>query len=233
MRPPHFPYASDDSIYTFAVAEALINQTDVGENLVKRCMADPTRGYGSMFCKWLQSENKQPYNSFGNGSAMRCSAAGWLANTLEEAISLATETAVPTHNHPEGIKGAVSTARAIFRGRSGASKEEIINEILADCDPSWSTISWDDILKYYKFDVTCPGTLPVVALALRESTDFETCILKCIQSGGDTDTLCAIAAPIALSIYREIPAWMLSLPGRYLPKWCLEINDALNKQIGF
>jgi ADP-ribosylglycohydrolase len=233
LRLPHPPYATDDSICTFAIAEAVINGTDIEKNLVSRCLDEINRGYGPMFVKWLMNENRKPYNSYGNGSAMRCSIAGWYASSIDEVKEIAEATAAPSHNHPEGIKGAVAAARAIYRARKGWSKEDVADGIFDYYPDFWRTMTWDEILEKYRFDVTCQGSLPVVAMAVRDSKDFEDCILRCIQSGGDCDTLGAIAAPIAYAIHREIPDYMLEAARKYLPKWCLDINEKFNRMNGF
>ena len=121
---------TDDTVCTFAVAEALLDRADIGENLARRCLADPDRGYGCRFGQWLQSSQRKPYNSFGNGSAMRCAAAGFMVRTQGECIRMAELTALPTHNHSEGIKGAKATAEAIYYLMNGGKKEEIRTYIL-------------------------------------------------------------------------------------------------------
>jgi ADP-ribosylglycohydrolase len=232
-RLPHPPFATDDTICTFAIAEAVINNTDIQNNLVKRCKQHIDIGYGEMFVRWLLSPVQRPYNSFGNGSAMRCSIAGWYYDTYNEVVDAATRTAAPTHNNIEGIKGAVETAKAIFRGRKGWTKEDIADAILEQYSEKWLHTDWSEILETYKFDVTCQGSMPVVAMALRDSNSYEDCLLRCIQSGGDADTLCAIAGPIAYSVYREIPEWMIAVADYYLPQWCKDVNEQYNKLLGF
>lgn len=233
QRIPHRPIATDDTICTFAIAEAVLNGTDIQQNLEKRCLQHINVGYGPMFVRWLMNPNKKPYNSYGNGSAMRCSIAGWFCDNHADVVSLATKTAEPTHNHPDGIKGAVQTALAIYRGRKGWNKEDISEAILEQYPEGWKDVTWDMIHEQYTFDVTCNGSVPVVAIILRESSSFEDCILRCIQSGGDADTLCAIAGPIAYSVYREFPDWMYSLADKYLPDWCKEVNEQFNQMNGF
>ena len=229
---PHFPCATDDSICTFAIAEAVINEIDITKNLQKRCLQEVNRGYGGMFREWIISPDPQPYNSFGNGAAMRCSIAGWYPDSIDKVVKLARETALPTHNHPEGIKGAITTASALFAARIGKTKEEVCDYILSEY-PEWKDKKFADVQRDYHFDVTCQGSVPMAALCLKESNDFEECILRCIQTGGDTDTLGAIIAPIAFSVYREMPEYMHELAVRYLPQWCLDVNEQFNKIFGF
>lgn len=244
-RLPHPPYATDDTICTFALAEAVLNAEPgaenhhLKENLVKRCSQYINIGYGGMFRSWLLNPNREPYNSYGNGSAMRVSIAGWYPDKISGfgdkigVVELADSTSNITHNHPQGIIGARAAAKAIFRARKGWNKDDVADGILEDYPNDWRYMLWSDIIDSYKFDVTCQGTLPVVAMALKESHDFESCIFKCVQSGGDSDTLGAITGPIAYACYREIPKWMLNLAYKYLPKWCLDVNEKFNKLNGF
>ena len=230
---PHYPMATDDSICTFAIAEAVINNLDIADNLVRRCRQENMRGYGGMFRRWIWAMNseRKPYGSFGNGSAMRCSIAGWYPDSLDEAKDLAKQTAAPTHNHPEGIKGAEVSAVATFMGRCGQSKEEICEYMISQY-PDWKDKTFADVQPSYQFDVTCQGSVPMVAVCLRESESFEDCILKCIQTGGDSDTLGAIAGPIAYAVYRDAPNYMFDLAERYLPQWCLDVNRQFNERFG-
>ena len=229
---PHYPGATDDSICTFAIAEAVIEGLDITKNLQKRCLQEFNRGYGGMFRKWIISPEPAPYGSYGNGSAMRCSIAGWYPDSIDKVIKLAMNTAEPTHNHPEGIKGAVVTASAIFAARTGKSKEEVVDYILSEY-PDWKGKTFESVHPEYRFDVSCQGSVPMAALCLQDSNDFEECIYHCAQSGGDSDTLGAIVAPIAFALYKEMPDYMHNLAERYLPQWCFEVNEKFNSIIGF
>ena len=131
---------TDDTVLTFACAEAFIDNLDMTMNLWKCANEHRDASFGSSFKKWLASHHPQPYRSLGNGSAMRCSSAGWLAQTEEECISMATQTAAPTHNHPEGIKGAVVTALTIFHLKNGKDKEFVREQILDRYYPDWSDL---------------------------------------------------------------------------------------------
>lgn len=198
---------TDDSIMTLAVAQWLLNDKNSKEELVKQLQIFghryPKGGYGRMFNNWLRTENPEPYNSWGNGSAMRVSPVAWVGDSLEEVQRLARISAEVTHNHPEGIKGALATADAIYLARLGSSKEEIRDhiEIRYDYDLDRTV---DEIRPYYKFDVSCQGSVPESIICFLEAKDYEDTIRNCISLGGDADTMAAIAGGIA-SAYWGVP----------------------------
>ena len=202
-RRSHF---TDDSVMTLAVCEALLK---VGQDAAVKEIEDavitsmqswgrryPHEGYGGYFRRWLTAHYPEPYNSFGNGSAMRVSAAGWLYDSLEKTRVVAKATANVTHNHPEGIKGAEATASAIFMARNGSSKEEIKkyieNEFHYDLNRTL-----DEIRPSFHMDETCQKTVPEAIIAFLEARDFEDAIRNAVSLGGDTDTLGAITGSIA------------------------------------
>ena len=202
-RRSHF---TDDSVMTLAVCEALLK---VGQDATVKEIEDavissmqswgrryPHEGYGGYFRCWLTARHPEPYNSFGNGSAMRVSAAGWLYDSLEKTRVVAKATANVTHNHPEGIKGAEATASAIFMARNGSSKEEIKkyieNEFHYDLNRTL-----DEIRPSFHMDETCQKTVPEAIIAFLEARDFEDAIRNAVSLGGDTDTLGAITGSIA------------------------------------
>lgn len=202
-RRSHF---TDDSVMTLAVCEALLK---VGQDATVKEIEDavitsmqswgrryPHEGYGGYFRHWLTARRPEPYNSFGNGSAMRVSAAGWLYDSLEKTRVVAKATANVTHNHPEGIKGAEATASAIFMARNGSSKEEIKkyieNEFHYDLNRTL-----DEIRPSFHMDETCQKTVPEAIIAFLEARDFEDAIRNAVSLGGDTDTLGAITGSIA------------------------------------
>ena len=202
-RRSHF---TDDSVMTLAVCEALLK---VGQDVTVKEIEDavissmqswgrryPHEGYGGYFRRWLTARHPEPYNSFGNGSAMRVSAAGWLYDSLEKTRVVAKATANVTHNHPEGIKGAEATASAIFMARNGSSKEEIKkyieNEFHYDLNRTL-----DEIRPSFHMDETCQKTVPEAIIAFLEARDFEDAIRNAVSLGGDTDTLGAITGSIA------------------------------------
>lgn len=158
----------------------------------------PTAGYGGNFHRWLSSADPRPYNSWGNGSAMRVSYAGWVARSLEEAEKLGEITSKVTHNHPEGIKGARVIAGSIFLLRCHADKEEIRQYASRDYDLNFSL---DEIRPDYTFDVSCAGSVPQAIKAFLEGEDFADVISLAISIGGDSDTIAAIAGSLAETIY--------------------------------
>lgn len=223
---------SDDTVCTFACADALLNHKDMAQTLKERCMADRHRGYGGRFRQWLDAEGIPPsYRSYGNGSAMRVSAAGFLAKSKDECIRLATETAMPTHDHPEGIKGAVATALAIHYCMNGHDKSYIKEKVLDEYYPDWSGKSYSEIKPGYHFDSSCQGSVPAALLSFLESKDFVDCLKLAISLGGDSDTLAAISAPIAYAHYRVIPEALLDNARKKLPQWMLELSESFDDYI--
>ena len=207
-------FPTDDSVMTVAVAQALMD-TKHSIDLSKDALIDmmhyygrlfPHAGYGGTFSRWLEEGYREPYNSWGNGSAMRVSSVGWLYDTLEETLWYAKLSAEVTHNHPEGIKGAQATAAAIYMARKGRSKEEI-KEYIEKTFGYDLNFRLNDIRSGYEFDVSCQGSLPPSLVAFFESTDFEDAIRRVISVGGDSDTLGAICGGIAEAYY-GIPEWM-------------------------
>lgn len=203
-------YVTDDSIMTIAVGEALLEAgieafTDVIREKVISSMQKwgkryPHAGYGSRFANWLCVANPEPYNSFGNGSAMRVSAVGWLYDDLERVREVARATAEVTHNHPEGIKGAEAIAGAIFLARTGSNKEEIKNYIVENFGYNLER-TCDEIRPYYHHVESCQETVPEAIAAFLEGTDFEDVIRTAVSLGGDCDTLTAIAGSMAEAYY--------------------------------
>lgn len=223
---------TDDTVCTFACAEGLLEGAqELTPFIHSRCNADPHRGYGGMFARWLASARPLPYNSFGNGSAMRCAAAACLAHDAQECIKLATATAMPTHNHPEGIKGAVATALAIFYLKEGQDKAYVRQHVLSKYYPEWAGRTYADIKPTFEFNETCQQTVPPAIICFLESTDFTDCLLLNIALGGDADTLCAIAAPMAYAFYKTMPADALRDTIAALPQWMLNINQEINERM--
>lgn len=195
---------TDDTIMTLAVAKWLMGVRK--QNLLVKEMQYfggrfPRGGYGGMFRKWLTSDDPEPYGSFGNGSAMRVSACAWVASNLEEAERIAKCSAMVTHNHPEGIKGAQSVAAAIFMARNGSSKEDIKNYITEKYDYNLDRTVKEIKDSGYRFNETCQGSVPEAIICFLESTDYEDCIRKAISLKGDSDTQACIAGSIAEAFY--------------------------------
>lgn len=209
-----FPFVSqgceftDDTVMTVAVANALLRSRADSRPFKPLLILEmqslgrkyPFAGYGGMFSSWLDEEDPKPYNSFGNGSAMRVSPCGLIAVTLDEAIALAKASAEITHNHPEGIKGAEATAAAVFLARTGASKEAI-GKYIGDHYYNLSQ-TLDEIRPTYWFNETCQNTVPQAIIAFLESESYEDAIRNAVSLGGDSDTLAAITGAIAWSYYR-------------------------------
>ena len=159
----------------------------------------PHVGHGGSFRRWIYADNPLPYNSWGNGAAMRVSACGWVGQTLGEVKAMSRAVTEVTHNHPEGIKGAEATAVATFLARTGKSMEEIREVVVRDYYPLDFTI--DEIRPTYKFDVSCQGSVPQALEAFFESTSFEDAVRNAISIGGDSDTIGAICGAVADAFY--------------------------------
>lgn len=196
---------TDDSYMTLAVAKALMETYGKDDESIRAAVAAdmqdigmryPDAGYGAMFSRWLRQENPEPYNSYGNGSAMRVAAAGWLYNTLEETLHAAKLTAEVTHNHPEGIKGAQAVSAAIFLARDGADKKLIADYITGTFGYDLSR-TLDQIRPGYQFYETCQKSVPEAIIAFEEGENFEDVIRKAVSLGGDSDTIACMAGAIA------------------------------------
>lgn len=221
---------TDDTVMTIAVAEALLEAQSSTlpevSGLLVRSMRKwgrkyPDAGYGGRFSRWLRSKDPQPYGSFGNGSAMRVSAAGWLYETLETTRRMACRTAEVTHDHPEGIKGAEAAACAIFMARTGSGKEEIRAYIVREFGYDLSR-SCDEIRPGYHHVESCQETVPEAVTAFLEGTGFEDVIRTAVSLGGDCDTLTCIAGSIAEAFY-GVPAVLETECRARLPKDMLEV----------
>ena len=194
---------TDDTVMTIAIAEGLMNggaPEDFVEAMKRLGRMYPNAGYGGHFRRWLFSEDCSPYNSWGNGSAMRVSPVGWFFDTLEMTEKAAEVSAAVTHDHSEGIKGAQATAAAIFLARNNKPKKEIKYYIEGKYGYDLSR-TLDEIRPKYEFDESCMGTVPEAITAFLESEDFEDAIRNAISLGGDSDTLAAITGSIAEAAY--------------------------------
>ena len=195
---------TDDSVMTVANADWLLTGDSLLGVMQEYGHRYPTAGYGGMFKGWLREENPQPYNSWGNGSAMRVSPVGWAFETLEETLEVAKQSAEITHNHPEGIKGAQATAACIYLARTGKSKQEIKEYVEHTFDYKLSR-TCDEIRPTYQFDGSCQGTVPESIIAFLDSTDYENAIRLTVSLGGDSDTMGAITGAIAEAYYGGVP----------------------------
>ena len=234
---------TDDSVMTIAVAEALLDAREKGfetdEAAVKRLLADsmrrwgskyPYAGYGGRFSWWLEDRNMGPYGSYGNGSAMRVSSAGWLYDDMETTRKVARWTAEVTHNHPEGIKGAEATASAIFMARNHAAKEEIRDYIVREFGYDLSR-TCDEIRPGYHHVENCQETVPEAITAFLEGNDFEDVIRTAVSLGGDCDTLTCISGSIAEAYY-GVPIGMMAECQSRMEEEMRAIMDRFDKAVG-
>ena len=221
---------TDDTIMTIAICDFFLNEFRERDKITDKSIVDymveygfnfpcPKGGYGGMFRKWLfQTHDRKPYNSYGNGSAMRVSSVGWLYDTMEKTLEKAKESAMPTHNHEEGIKGAQAIAACIFLARNGKSKEEIKEFVETKFHYDLND-TCDRLRETYRFDATCQGSCPQSIIAFLESTSFEDAIRNAVSIGGDSDTIGAMCGAIAEAYYgipRLIKERALScLPSRF------------------
>ena len=228
---------TDDSVMTVAVAEALMDARGGDDDAVREALAAsmrkwgrryPDAGYGMMFYTWLQSEDPQPYFSYGNGSAMRASAAGWLYDSFEETWKKARLTAEVTHNHPEGIKGAECVATVIWLARNGKTKEEI-RKFVEDTFGYDLSRTCDEIRPGYHHVESCQKTVPEAVTAFLEGKDFEDVIRTAVSLGGDCDTLTCIAGSMAEAFY-PVPEAMEKECRRRLPDDMLAVLDRFRKE---
>lgn len=197
-------FFTDDSILTVALADTILTGTPYTENLKEFARLYPSGGYGESFMAWAFSDESKPYNSWGNGAAMRISPAGWAYQDLETVLRKAEEFTAITHNHPEGIKGGQATAAAVFLARSGESKASIRKYVEQEFGYDLSR-TIDEIRPDYTFDVSSQGTVPEALIAFMESGDFEDAIRNAVSLGGDTDTLACITGAVAEAFYGGVP----------------------------
>jgi ADP-ribosylglycohydrolase len=217
-----FSRFTDDTVMTIAVARAVLEQRDYAEMMREVGGKYPLAGYGRSFHEWILAPELGPYNSYGNGGAMRVSAIGFSARSEEEALREAQRCAEPTHNHPEGIKGAQATALAIFMARTGAPKDDIRREIAArfDYDLGRTVAS---IRPDYTFDVAAQRSVPESIVCFLDAEDFEGTVRNAVSLGGDTDTMACIAGGIAEAFWGGVPAAIESEVRRRLPDEFLEV----------
>ena len=226
-------YFTDDTVMTLAIANALMeckkDFSDLKELTIENMQfygnLFPHAGYGRGFKNWLFSLNPQPYRSYGNGSAMRVSAVAYFAKNIDEVKKLSAIVTDVTHGHPEGIKGAEATAVCTFMALNGSSKEDIIAEA-----KKYYNLDFDyqDLLKNYRFDETCQGTVPQSIFAFAISTSYEDAIRTAISMGGDADTMGAITGAIA-GAYYGVPEDIKTKAEKFLPKYLLEVVKRFEK----
>ena len=197
-------YFTDDTVLTVALAESILTGNDYASLMKAYYRRYPDAGYGGLFHRWALDKESEPYNSWGNGAAMRVSSVGFAFATLDEVLVRAAEYTAVTHNHLEGIKGAQATAAAIFLARTGSTKADIKQYTAATFHYDLSR-SVDEIRPTYRFNESCQATVPEAIVCFLESTDFEDAIRNAISLGGDSDTLACITGGIAQAFY-GVPA---------------------------
>ncbi|MCR5549356.1 MAG: ADP-ribosylglycohydrolase family protein [Bacteroidales bacterium] len=246
IKTTDFPFFSerseftDDSVMSVAVADWLLRDKSHTHKELEASMVrfanqypDPKGGYGWSFYQWLFSgRERKPYNSWGNGSAMRVSAVGWAFGTLEETLRVAEISAAITHNHPEGIKGAQAVAAAIFLGRTGKTKAEIKEYVETHFGYDLSR-TCEEIRPDYAFEESCQGTVPEAIIAFLDSTDFESAVRLAVSLGGDSDTLACITGGIAEAYYQEIPEEIVKEMWSRLPECFQQIMNEMKSKFGY
>lgn len=195
---------TDDTVLAVAVADCLMNGHDYVDAFHEYFIAYPNAGYGFRFFHWVRDGDRAPYNSYGNGSAMRVPAVGHAFDTLPDVLTQAARSAEVTHNHPEGIKGAQATAAAVFMARHGETKSRLKDSLERMFGYNLSD-RLDAIRPTYCFDESCQGTVPAALIAFLESDDYEDAVRKAISLGGDADTLACIAGAVAEPYYGGVP----------------------------
>ena len=216
---------TDDSVLTIAVADWLLNGGELTTYFHEYVDRYPHAGYGGTFIQWANARSTDPYNSWGNGAAMRVSPVAYFGESLQQVFEVAKASAEVTHNHPEGIKGAQAVACCIYLARQGESKREIRKQIA-------STFGYDlnrtirGIRPHYFFDVSCAGSVPESIIAFLDSDSFEDAIRLAISLGGDADTMACIAGGIAEAFYQEIPHWVAKNARDRLDEKLISVMDA-------
>ena len=222
---------TDDTVLTIAVAKSIIDNEEYIDNVIDFGLKYYDAGYGGSFRKWLKSRTHRPYNSWGNGSAMRVASIGFAFSSEKEVLREAKKSAEITHNHIEGIKGAEATALAIFMAKTGKSKDEIRATISKKFDYDLNR-TVDKIRPNYKFQVSCQESVPESIICFLDSNSYEDTIRNAISLGGDADTMATIAGGIAEAYYKEIPKEISNNVYQRLPKEFLEIILRFRDKIG-
>ena len=215
---------TDDTVMTVAIADWLLTGDDLVKTMQKWGRKYPFAGYGQRFMFWLAAPNPQPYDSWGNGSAMRVSPIGWAFETLDKTLEMAKQSAEVSHNHPEGIKGAQATAACIFLARTGKKKAEIKKYVEQTFGYDLSR-TCDDIRPEYRFTESCQESVPESIIAFLEGHDYESTIRLAVSLGGDADTMSAIAGSIAEAYYSGVPNHIKEEVIKRLPQEMVEIME--------
>jgi ADP-ribosylglycohydrolase len=215
---------TDDTVLTLAVAHAILTDGDYRTSIKSFAQRYPNLPYGGSFWHWIWDPNSIPYNSYGNGSAMRVSPVGFAFESIEAVLGHALRSAEVSHSHPEGIKGAQATALAVFLARKHEDKRSIRKQIESRFAYDLSRCV-DEIRPCYSFDVTCQGSVPESIIAFLDSADYEDAVKKAISLGGDADTMACIAGGIAQAFYKQIPVEVVLQVREKLPPALLEVMD--------
>lgn len=221
---PEMSTFTDDTVLTVAVADWLLrDDADLSSVFHKYVHKYPDAGYGASFLSWAQCGRTEPYDSWANGSAMRVSPVAHVASSLDVALTLARESAVVTHSHPDGIRGAQAVAASVYLAKSGAGKAEIQSyvedQFSYDCSTPLAEIRPDHV-----FDVSCTGSVPPAIRSFLESTDFESAIRNAVSLGGDADTMACIAGAIAEPFYGGVPSSIEDKAASYLTQHLTKVT---------
>ena len=222
---------TDDTVLTVAVADCLLTDASYVDKFHEYARDYPDGCYGLRFWRWVESGSREPYNSWGNGSAMRVSPVGCALPTLEEVLREAERSAEVTHNHPEGVRGAQATAAAVFLARQGEPKGRIRQFIQAHFAYDLNR-TIDDIRPTYSFDESCQGTVPEAIIAFLDSSDYEETVRLAISLGGDADTLACIAGGIAGAFYGGVPKDIAELAMGRLDDRLREVVQRFSEEYG-
>jgi ADP-ribosylglycohydrolase len=222
---------TDDTVLTVATASAILTGQSFEAAYLDFGRRYPRAGYGASFRSWLRMDQPRPYGSFGNGSAMRVAPVGFAFDDERTVLAEAGRSAEVTHNHVEGVKGAQAVALAVFKARTGSSKEEIREAMMSRFDYDLER-TIEEIRPGYTFDVTCQGSVPEAITAFLDSTSTLDAIRLAVSLGGDSDTLAAIAGGIAHAFYKEIPADIVGQVRERLPGEFIDIIDAFEDRFG-
>lgn len=222
---------TDDSVLTVAIAQAILTGCPYRDAIRDFGRRYPRAGYGGLFVQWLHSEDPRPYQSWGNGAAMRVSPVGFAFEPEAEVLDQARRTAEITHDHPEGIKGAQATALAIYLARTGTDKAtlraRIQNQFGYDLKPTV-----DAIRPGYVFDVSCQGTVPAALVAFLDAESYEDAVRNAVSLGGDSDTLACITGGIAEAFYGGVPAAIRTEVQERLPAELWRVVEAFERRYG-
>lgn len=222
---------TDDTVLTIAVAQAILKDRDYRKAVIEIGRAYPHAGYGGSFARWLRAATSEPYNSWGNGAAMRVSPVGFAFDTIETVLKEAARTAVISHNHPEGVKGAQATALSVYLARRTRDKALLRREIAQrfgyDLDRTVEAIR-----PGYGFDISCQGTVPEAIIAFLDADSYEDAVRNAVSLGGDSDTLACITGGIAEAYYGSVAAHIRNKVREYLPAELWRIAACFDRRYG-